>query len=353
VPTLPQPHEVVGWLRAPIPSISSAADVAAAWLSVLSLIAIGLFVARLALVLCGVEGWVLVRSIVAYLIGFIMGASLSGLAVALAIFLLGHVPPDALWPWVVVGLIALIGGIFTGRAAVRWHWRRWFWSIFMFGGTIGAVAYLVVAILAMPMYIDDVAQRPLASLLVLLGLLVAAFALCGIIYVYLYRAVFPLLWWLRNGVELSAWATLAASRLVYEALLALLAREAGPSEFVAAAGLRLLVLAAAAILPFALMAYIMWVQNLTASFRSFFNATPDLDSKDCGLPWLLICALERFLKSLRAVVTFRRSEADVCLVLHSDRPASGPDPAPRSPGAPNPPSQAGPKRSRRTRSARP
>jgi len=264
-------------------------------------------------VLAGLEGFILIRSIFWWLSGLLLGtAGTIGLGWWFWTGDLHVAPPTA----VLAALVAagILVGILGGRIAVLLSWMFWKASVFLFGFGLGGVLWL--------------ALYRACSAAVDPGILwtgaVLAGAGVGASWVLAFRAVFPVTWFLQNVLGLAGAAVIlvpggvadeaiAAARLLPGsdlALLSIIDALSGAIRDLGGAVLRIPWLLPAALgASGAFVALAMWVQRFPSRFGGFYDGIFTQDAGRFAILGLYRSALETFGRTVSSLARFRRIEA--------------------------------------------
>ena len=285
------------------------------------------------LTLSGLEGWVLASSLGPWVRGLGLGAGVVLVGGGAAVFWGLKMPVDSRGAWFGLGLAAGVGGLITARVAIFAFWKTWRLRIFLFGGALGLLIY-AAAVVASAVG-RGAAVTEMLSLLggqVVMGgaeghlrpnwpgiaRLAIAFAGGGGLYVIIYHVFYPLVWLLRNVTLLAIGAIVLAIPAVRQVLARYMDGEGSAEALSAAAAANVRWFTAVAGGACVIVAYAMWTQNFSRSFRNFSRRVLDAKYGSLGMAAMFGGSMATAFSTVGRMLTLRRSSAEHCRIFKGE-----------------------------------
>ena len=284
------------------------------------------------LTLGGLEGWILASSLGPWVRGLVFGAAFVMVGGALVLFWAMKVPQDSRPAWISLAAAGGIGGLIAAHVTVVTFWKSWWLRIFLFGGFLGLVVYLAAVVLmavsggatmeGLPAVVVgefvkwDGAGNAAANLAGIARLAIA-FAAGGGLYAVVYWLFYPLVWLIRNAALLAAGVILLAVPPIRQTLAGFVRGAPDPQSLRDVASENVALIAAIAGGSFVAVAWAMWAQNFSRTFRNFSRKVMGTEYGTFGLMTMAAGSTGSVFSTLARMLTFRRASAEHCRILEA------------------------------------
>jgi hypothetical protein len=289
------------------------ADIKSGLLVVLYVFALALLVSKTLVVFGGLPWWRLARSVVAFILGFIIGVILTfAVGVVLVFIQAGNAGPEVAWQnlggWaVLLAIISIPVGLVGGVLAVARFWRRWYDHIWKVGGVLGLGIYLLVCLWAQAspfeLYSSIEGLGKETRKLLEVGTAGGTVGVTATLYFLVYRKAFPFLWWFWNTVAWASAALLVVNMRLRVALVQAVLQRGGWAELRELLVSFVPVFASVVVISGAFIAYVMYIQNFRAICNDFFERAR---TGEHGIIEQAKEAFNHFFLTLKGLVTFKR-----------------------------------------------